>query len=94
MLELEANEGFSSKFRQSEGRFIVESKGFTKIDELLIDDIDLVGNITGFISSFQCDVFVIGDKFINQSLTKSIHIFNFSQIVAKSNTGHDVVILE
>jgi hypothetical protein len=65
MLILEADECFSCKFGQSEGRSGVQGKLFAQVDKLLIEYFDLIGDIGHFFGLFDGDIgLAVFDKLV------------------------------
>ena len=98
VLVLEGNEGFAGKMGKIEGISIVLSELHTQIHVFVIQELNLIGNVsqrpylccTDPIFLIRCSLsFIFAQIFLNELVSIFSQIFHFSEIITESYTRNN-----
>lgn len=94
VLELEADEGLPGELREGEGGAGVEGELLAEVDELLVEDVNPVGDVGHQLGLLELGLLVLGDELVDELGPEGVDILNLGEVVAEGYAGHDLVVIQ
>lgn len=94
VLELEADEGLPGELREGEGGAGVEGELLAEVDELLVEDLNPVGDVGHQLGLLELRLLVLGDELVDELGPEGVDVLDLGEVVAEGDAGDDLVVVQ